>query len=46
MKKVLLVSMTHNVTDLVKAAEPDLKGSRKRSKGWRKRRRRCWKIWG
>lgn len=26
MKKVLLVSMTHNVTDLVKAAEPDLKG--------------------
>lgn len=26
MKKVLLVSLTHNVTDLVKAAEPDLKG--------------------
>lgn len=26
MKKVLLVSLTHNVTDLVKAAEPDLRG--------------------
>ena len=26
MKKILLVSMMHNVTDLLKEAEPDLKG--------------------
>ena len=26
MKKILLVSMMHNMTDLLKEAEPDLKG--------------------
>ena len=26
MKKILLVSMMHNATDLLKEAEPDLKG--------------------